>query len=184
MGHRKRQQAQHSTLTLTNLYNVLEKLRASQPLTPKEQTTHEQGLAAVVLSLHQQLDAAVAEAYGWPATLSDAGILTRLVQLNQQRAAEVAAGTVRYLRPEYQAPGLQQGTMALPTAAPVAADVAPAEAQPWPAELAQQVQALRAVVQGAARFRGTKAAKVQLLLDTLASLARLRHVPERDVYTT
>jgi hypothetical protein len=191
-AHRKRQQAQHPSLTLTDLYNVVEKLRAGQPLTAKEQTTHEQGLAAVVLSLHQQLDAAVAEAYGWPATLPDAEILTRLVQLNRQRAAEEAAGTVRDLRPEYQAPGQQQAALALPAAAAVAADVAPAEAQAWPAELAQQMQALRAVVQGAAvpltakqaaaRFRGTKAAKVQPLLDTLVSLALLRHVPELDAY--
>ncbi|MCC3152776.1 class I SAM-dependent DNA methyltransferase [Hymenobacter sp. BT770] len=190
--HRKRQQAQHPGLALTDLYNVVEKLRAGQPLTAKEQTTHEQGLAAVVLSLHQQLDAAVAEAYGWPATLPDAEVLTRLVQLNQQRAAEEAAGTVRYLRPEYQAPGLQQGTMALATTVAAVSDVATAEAQPWPAELAQQMQALRAVVQGAAvpltakqaaaRFRATKAARVQPLLDTLVSLALLRHVPELDAY--
>ena len=193
-AHRKRQQAQYPGLTLTDLYNVVEKLRAGQPLTAKEQTTHEQGLAAVVLSLHQQLDAAVAEAYGWPATLPDAEVLTRLVQLNQQRAAEEAAGTMRYLRPAYQAPGQQQGTMALTTVVAAAVDVTPAEAQPWPAELAQQMQALRAVVQGAAapltakqaaaRFRGTKAAKVQPLLDTLVSLALLRHVPELDAYAT
>ena len=198
-AHRKRQQAQYPGLALTDLYNVMEKLRAGQPLTAKEQTTHEQGLAAVVLSLHQQLDAAVAEAYGWPATLPDAEVLTRLVQLNQQRAAEEAAGTVRYLRPAYQAPagygpGQQQGTMALTTTAAAATDVAPAEAQPWPADLAQQMQALRAVVQAAAapltakqaaaRFRGTKAAKVQPLLDTLVSLAPLRHVPELDAYVT
>ena len=98
---------------------------------------------------------------------------------------------MRYLRPAYQVPGQQQGTMALVAAA---ADVTPAEAQPWPAELAQQMQALRAVVQGAAvpltakqaaaRFRGTKAAKVQPLLDTLVSLALLRHVPELDAYAT
>ena len=107
---------------------------------------------------------------------------------------EEAAGTVLYLRPVYQAPGQQQGTMALATAVAAAADVTPAEAQPWPTELAQQMQALRAVVQGAAapltakqaaaRFRGTKAAKVQPLLDTLVSLALLRHVPQLDAYAT
>ena len=60
-----------------------------------------------------------------------------------------------YLRPAYQVPaghgpGQQQGTMALTTAVAAATDVTPAEAQLWPAELAQQMQALRAVVQGAA----------------------------------
>ena len=101
---------------------------------------------------------------------------------------------MRYLRPEYQAPGQQQGTIALTTTAAVAADVAPAEAQPWPTELAQQMQALRAVVQGAAApltakqaaacFQGTKAAKVQPLLDTLVSLALLRHVLQLDANAT
>ena len=81
---------------------MVEKLRAGQPLTAKEQVTHEQGLAAVVLSLHQQLDAAVAEVYGWPTDLPEADILTRLVQLNHQRQQEEDAGTIRYLRPAYQ----------------------------------------------------------------------------------
>ncbi|WP_317191506.1 type IIL restriction-modification enzyme MmeI, partial [Hymenobacter lapidiphilus] len=72
-AHRKRQQAAHPTLTLTDLYNVVEKLRAGQPLaTPKDQTVNQQGLASVVLSLHQQLDAAVAAAYNWPPALPEA----------------------------------------------------------------------------------------------------------------
>ena len=61
--------------------------------------TTEWGFAAVVLSLHQQLDASLADTYGWPATLNDAEILTHLVQLNKQRVAEEAASSVRYLRP-------------------------------------------------------------------------------------
>jgi hypothetical protein len=36
--------------------------------------------------------------------LPDAELLTRLMQLNQQRVAEEAAGIVRYLRPAYKAP--------------------------------------------------------------------------------
>ncbi|MEO6751637.1 MAG: DNA methyltransferase, partial [Chthoniobacteraceae bacterium] len=40
-AHRKRQQAQHPKLTLTDCYNVLEKLRAGTPLNAKEQLTHE-----------------------------------------------------------------------------------------------------------------------------------------------
>ncbi|WP_317044041.1 class I SAM-dependent DNA methyltransferase, partial [Hymenobacter amundsenii] len=114
-AHRKRQQAAHPTLTLTDLYNVVEKLRAGQPLaTAKEHTINQQGLASVVLSLHQQLDDAVAAAYNWPATLPEADILTRLVALNHARAQEEKAGLVRYLRPAYQAPELQQQALALP----------------------------------------------------------------------
>ena len=53
---------------------------------------------------HEELDAAVAAAYGWPADLSDDEILGRLVALNKERAAEEAKGRVRWLRPEYQIP--------------------------------------------------------------------------------
>ena len=55
--------------------------------------------------LHDELDAAVADAYGWPADLPDEEILARLVALNAERAAEEAAGPVRWLRPEYQVAG-------------------------------------------------------------------------------
>ena len=65
-AHRKRQQAEHPKLTLTDIYNVLEKLRAGTPLSPKEQTTHEHGLVSVLRQIHDDLDAAVAEAYGFP----------------------------------------------------------------------------------------------------------------------
>ena len=192
-AHRKRQQAQNPSLALTDLYNVVEKLRTGQALTAKEQTTHEMGLAAVVLSLHQQLDVAVVNAYGWPAPLSDAEILTHLVQLNQQRVAEEGAGTVRYLRPEYQAPDEQQSALTLPTIATAATDVAVAAAQPWPAELAQQMFAVRSIVQQAggealssaqvaARFRRTKVDKVKPLLDTLAMMALVRHLEPDDTY--
>ncbi|MDO7887681.1 class I SAM-dependent DNA methyltransferase [Hymenobacter cheonanensis] len=191
-AHRKRQQVQHPSLALTDLYNVVEKLRAGQPLTAKEQATHEQGLAAVVLSLHQQLDAAVAEAYCWPTDLSEADILTRLVQLNHQRQQEEAAGTIRYLRPAYQAPGQQQSALALPQEAAATTASAETGPQPWPSALAQQMQAVRAVVQQAtaplaaaqvaARFRGSSVKKVQPLLDTLALMSLVRFVEEEDKY--
>ena len=54
--------------------------------------------------IHEGLDAAVFAAYGWPGTLSDEGILERLVALNHERAAEEAAGKIRWLRPEFQNP--------------------------------------------------------------------------------
>ncbi len=64
-AHRKRQQAQHSGLTLTGVYNVLEKLRSGAPLTAKDKLIHEQGLVTVLQQIHDELDAAVLEAYGW-----------------------------------------------------------------------------------------------------------------------
>ena len=64
-AHRKRQQAQHATLTLTGMYNVLSKIRSGEPLSAKDKTIHEQGLVSVLQTLHDELDAAVLEAYGW-----------------------------------------------------------------------------------------------------------------------
>ncbi|MDZ4377700.1 MAG: type IIL restriction-modification enzyme MmeI [Xanthomonadaceae bacterium] len=62
---RKTQQAAHPDLTLTGIYNVLEKLRSGEPLSAKERGTHEQGLVSVLRQLHDELDAAVLDAYGW-----------------------------------------------------------------------------------------------------------------------
>ncbi len=64
-AHRKRQQAAHPDLTLTGMYNVLDKLRSGEPLTAKERVIHEQGLVSVLRQLHDDLDAAVLDAYGW-----------------------------------------------------------------------------------------------------------------------
>ncbi|WP_229310881.1 class I SAM-dependent DNA methyltransferase [Larkinella soli] len=188
-AHRKRQQTAYPALTLTDLYNVVEKLRAGESLNAKEQTINQQGLGSVVLSLHQQIDAAVADAYGWPHDLPEGEILTRLVRLNHERAAEEAAGHIRYLRPEYQAPGQQQqlgiNLLTETTTKETAKEVSQKE---WPKELAQQMQAVRDAVQQAgvplsakqvaALFQRTNAGKVQPLLDTLAALALVRQTPE------
>lgn len=110
-AHRKRQQALHPKLTLTDMYNVLEKLRSGEELSAKEKKTHEEGLVSVLKQIHDDLDAAVFEAYGWPSTLSDEEILERLVALNAERHAEEERGLIRWLRPEFQkqAGGTQQG---------------------------------------------------------------------------
>ena len=132
----------------------------------------------------------MADAYGWPHDLPEADILTRLVQLNHQRAAEEAAGQVRYLRPAYQQAGITQpGTqlgMEMPgMAAPKDSDEAAKNAlRDWPSGMAAQVQAVRDVVQQAegpvtaaqvaARFGKIRPTTVQPLLDTLTTLALLR----------
>ena len=102
---------------MTGMYNVLEKLRSGEPLNDKEQTIHEQGLVSVLKQLHDELDAAVFDAYGWPVTLTDEEILERLVPLNAERAAEEQRGLIRWLRPEFQNPATDkptQKTIALP----------------------------------------------------------------------
>ncbi|MDE2629225.1 MAG: class I SAM-dependent DNA methyltransferase, partial [Burkholderiales bacterium] len=123
-AHRKRQQAAHPTLTLTDMYNVLDALRLGRALSAKEKVTHANGLVSVLAELHDRLDALVLQAYGWsdlagaligqpggtlpwpekPAAQAAAEeeLLVRLVALNAERAAEEARGTVRWLRPEFQ----------------------------------------------------------------------------------
>lgn len=88
---------------------MLEKLRAGTPpdtLEPADRRTFDDGLVLILTELHAKLDAAVADAYGWPADLSGEDILVGLVALNKERAKEEARGHVRWLRPEYQRPRL------------------------------------------------------------------------------
>lgn len=148
-AHRKRQQDLHPKLTLTDMYNVLEKLRSGEALTAKEKKTHEEGLVAVLKQIHDDLDAAVFEAYGWPANLTDEEILERLVALNAERHAEEERGLIRWLRPEFQkqAGGTQQG-LALET------DEADADEDATPTKGKN-----RASKKGAAKVAAPKAAK-------------------------
>ncbi|MBZ0271392.1 class I SAM-dependent DNA methyltransferase, partial [bacterium] len=132
-AHRKRVQAEHPDVTLTGMYNALERLRefdrekavraasagsvetatrachperseGSPALTEKERAFHEKALVGVLKQIHDELDDAVADAYGWPRDLSDEEILERLVALNGARAEEEKRGVVRWLRPEFQNP--------------------------------------------------------------------------------
>ena len=189
-AHRKRQQALHPKLTITDMYNVLEKLRKDEPLTDKEKITHDQGLVAVLKQIHHELDSAVLDSYGWPHSLTDEEILARLVELNRERAAQERAGIIRWLRPEYQNPqGAQQSAL----------DTAQSEAEPsrvaaadkrlrWPASLPEQVKAVRQALADAAtdrnaaelagHFEGARkdvrARKIAEILATLAALGRAR----------
>ena len=42
-----------------------EKLRSGEPLTAKEKQIHDQGLVTVLRQIHDELDEAALEAYGW-----------------------------------------------------------------------------------------------------------------------
>ncbi|WP_282009760.1 class I SAM-dependent DNA methyltransferase, partial [Brevundimonas aveniformis] len=106
---RKTVQAEHPDLTLTGLYNVLEKLRAGEALSDKDQDIKDRGRVLILKDLHDQIDRATFDAYGWPHDLTDEQILERLVALNAERAAEEAAGHVRWLRPDYQIPRFAKG---------------------------------------------------------------------------
>jgi hypothetical protein len=193
--------AAHAELTLTGLYNVLEKLRHDEALTAKDKLIHERGLVAVMRSLHDELDAAVLDAYGWNDRPDDAMLLERLVALNAERTAEEAQGTIRWLRPEFQAPQPAQASMAgmevfrpticdnheevgIPPSPP--APQPRTATQPWPQQLPEQVAAVARVLSTAAtpltledlaaHFKGKGPWKKRLpqLLDTLVVLGKAR----------
>jgi hypothetical protein len=100
--------AENEKLTMTGLYNLVEVVR-SGTLPPDQEAQATRARARIVAKLHGDLDAAVAAAYGWPADLAPAEIVARLVALNAERAAEEAAGHVRWLRPDYQEPRFGNG---------------------------------------------------------------------------
>lgn len=131
---RKEQIAKNSFLTMTGLYNILERSRELDngcdvpPITDAERDVYDAGLISILKEIHDDIDKAVLEAYGWsdlaPALVGKPGattpsphksaaqeeaeqeLLTRLVMLNQERAAEEKRGIVRWLRPDYQIPAL------------------------------------------------------------------------------
>jgi hypothetical protein len=149
-AHRKAVLGKHKHLTMTGLYNVLEKLRTGAALSEAEKDVYDAGLVGVLKQLHDDLDAAVADAYGWPADLADEQILERLVALNHERAAEEREGKVRWLRPEFQAP---KETPAARPAQQIEADLLvagdKAKKPALPAELPDQVAAVRAMLERA-----------------------------------
>ena len=109
---RKRVLAEHPDLTLTGLYNVLEKLKGGIVLTDKDEDVKQRGLVLILKELHETIDGLTMDAYGWPRDLTDQQILERLVTLNAERAREEAEGHVRWLRPDYQAPRFARGVKA------------------------------------------------------------------------
>ena len=202
------------------MYNVLEALRQAQgersgargergearverPLTEKEKTIHTKGLVSLLKDLHDELDAAVLQAYGLEAGLNTDDLLTHLVALNARRAAEEKAGHIRWLRPEFQNPAASktlqnqellaraqqrlQAEMALDMETKAVSGKTPGQnTQPWPASLPEQVRALAQVLashSGAltvpeieARFKGRGPWKKSLprILETLEALGRAR----------
>jgi hypothetical protein len=191
-AHRKRQQALHPELTMTGMYNVLERLRSGEPLTAKERQIHDAGLVSVLRQIHDDLDAAVFDAYGWPHDLSDEQILERLVALNAERAAEESRGLVRWLRPDFQcrqAAQLQPDLLPEDVEQPTATKpTAPTTKQPWPKTLPDRFQAVRTALSRsptpataqeiAAQFKPAKVKEVAELLQTLAMIGHARALEE------
>ncbi|KQT86067.1 type IIL restriction-modification enzyme MmeI [Aurantimonas sp. Leaf443] len=106
---RRRVLADNPDLTLTGLYNVLDAMRQGAGLSAKQADIRRRGLVLILQELHEAIDRATLQAYGWPAELGQEAVLERLVALNAARAREEAAGLVRWLRPDYQRPLLERG---------------------------------------------------------------------------
>ncbi len=215
---RKARLAEHEFLTMTGLYNVLERLRELEdgadvpPLDDKERAIHEAGLVSVLKEIHDDIDRAVFEAYGWSdlagALVGKPGattpsphkkpeqeaaeeeLLSRLVALNRERAAEEARGLVRWLRPDYQIPRLG-AKVAKPAEEQIEAELAvPAvkDAPKWPADALEQIRIVRDVLARApapalpdavaASFGGRvtpkRRARVEQVLETLVATGAAR----------
>ena len=168
---RKERLAEHDFLTMTALYNVLERVRALEngcevpALTPKERDIHEAGLVSVLKEIHDEIDRAAFEAYGWADLASalvgrpgattpsphktleqeeaEEELLTRLVVLNQERAEEERGGAVRWLRPDYQIPKLGHKAKGRQEEADLVAPETAASKPAWPREELDRIRILR-----------------------------------------
>lgn len=235
---RKERLAAHDFLTMTGLYNVLERVReldwkagpgrhsdnaeAIAPLTDRERDIYEAGHIAILKEIHDEIDTLVLAAYGWSDLAHDLvgrpgattpspyksddqlkaeeELLTRLVALNQERAAEEARGLVRWLRPDYQIPKLGH-KVARPDGTQTEADlvIQPGAGKPkWPNDSGQQITVLVDILRKApapvppealaASFDGRNTPKrkdrIASLLETLTTigLARSGRVEGEDRY--
>lgn len=154
-SHRKRVQAQHPEVTITAMYNLLEKIRAGEELTDSDRAFNNKALVSTLKQIHDELDAAVFEAYGWDDLKDESGktkdeinetILERLVALNADRAEEERNGLIRWLRPDYQAPNAVQTQQVIEGIADVEAAttvIAPVEQQKFPKAFKDQLAAVR-----------------------------------------
>lgn len=188
-AHRKAALARDERVTMTGMYNVVEKLRSGEPLTKKERDVHEIAACGVLKDLHDELDALVAQAYGWPWPMEKETILERLVALHDERVEEEKAGKVRWLRPDYQIPrfgkdlpGGDELALKAKAAAPKAGATKTLAA--WPATAAEQIGLVKSALdhtprtagEVAAGFTGARTDLVERHLDTLALLGEVRRL--------
>nr|WP_020177773.1 DNA methyltransferase [Methylopila sp. M107] len=190
---RKRVQTGQADITLTALYNVATAVRSGARLSDAEEDVKERGFVLILNELHETIDRLAFEAYGWPQNLPDEEILARLVALNTERAAEEAAGQVRWLRPDYQqrrfgadtSPKASQPQLVAASAAPVAGpDTFPSDPYEQPlvveAALARAGRPLSAD-EIAAQFKGVsskRGVRVAQALGTLTRYGRIDLLPD------
>ncbi len=207
--HRKQIQKNHPDITITGMYNLLEKIRAGQPLTDNDRQYNDRALVTTLKQIHDDLDRATFAAYNWDDLIPqwetqhtnpehkeqlENQILERLVKLNAQRAEEERNGLIRWLRPDYQAPTQTTNQTAIDgidTTDETA--IAPPEQQKWPTQFKDQLAIVRDLLrtqgsewtetQISAQFKGKKkTGAIGQVLDILESLGLVRH-DDRDGQT-
>jgi hypothetical protein len=169
-------------LTLTGLYNVLEALREGRELTPKEKQIHTHGLVGVLKDLHDELDTAVLQAYGWtldarrhsratgapgcPQRTSCSRGKSRYCALAAPGVSELACTTTQAealskSRADYAYSTRARGRFSTqhsgrrgPTHQTPKGPVVAIVATPWPATLPEQVRAVAAVLAAGAHCHG------------------------------
>lgn len=170
--HRKKQQSEYSDLKLTDIYNVVEKVRSSEELTDKEKVIHQKGLVSILIELHDDLDKAVFKSYGWDdlgklligspggtTPLADKSqtqreaeeeLMVRLVDLNNKRYNDENGGVINWLRPDFQnSTGL---TPVGQTKADLGIVIDPKDevvvSHSWPKEMKDQIKLVQLLLNG------------------------------------
>jgi len=177
--HRKDRQAEHPKLTFTQMYNVLNRLRAGDVIEGKDKQVYDDGLIRILKQIHDDIDTATAELYGWPTNLLDEDILKYLVALNRKRALAEAKGKIQWLRPEYQNPDGSEGKAK--TTDMDLDEIAFVDANAWPKALPEQMAAVREALRFAgqanvedirSQFKRAQTKTIKERLDTLAALGQ------------
>lgn len=184
--HRSEALARDDRVTVTGMYNVVAKLRKGDQLTAAEQAIHNAAACHRLRELHDELDEAVATAYGWAWPMSDAAILASVVELHTQRVAAEQSGDVAWIRPAYQrtlfGSGVAEGQ---PLELDAPTEALSQEKPAWPTAIVEQIRALQSILEKqscsvedvSAQFSGVRRDNVARLLDTLAVMGEVHRGP-------
>jgi hypothetical protein len=163
-SHCKPVQANHPEVTITAMYNCLEKMRSGEPFTDKDREFNNKALITTLKQIHDDLDRLTFQSYGWDDLIPqwqqtqtepnnteikeqlEQSILQRLVDLNAERAEEERNGLIRWLRPEYQAPdrvSTQKVIEGVGVEQEIEETIAQPEQQKFPTKLKDQLATIR-----------------------------------------